>query len=77
MNKTGLLKIVNPLLALAALWQLLTGALRGFLPRGLFGTVHEAGAMFLAAAALLHLYLNWNWVKANYFPGRGPGTEAR
>ncbi len=61
------LKVLNPILGALALSQLLTGVLRDFLPRHTFGLVHKAGGLAFAAAALLHVALNWNWVKAAYF----------
>jgi hypothetical protein len=69
----SLLKILNPLLALLLLGQLSTGLLHGLMTRDQFALVHKAGAIALAAAALLHLTLNWNWVRNSYVP-RNPRT---
>ena len=65
MKKNTLLKIVNPILALALLYQVATGLLHGIIPRGSFESVHVTGGMVLIVCAVIHLLLNWNWVKAN------------
>ena len=67
MKRTAALKVLNPMLGALAMSQVLTGILHDFLPRQIFGTVHKAGGLAFAAAAVLHLSLNWNWIKANYF----------
>ena len=63
-------KILNPVLAVLLAGQVLSGLFRHQLPRGFFGPFHEVVGIALAVAVLLHLVLNWNWVKANY--RRGP-----
>ena len=70
MNKRILLKIVNILLALLILNQATTGMLRGILPGEAFEFLHEGGGITLFIFALIHVYLNWAWVKANILPGR-------
>jgi hypothetical protein len=62
------LKILNPILALLFLNQILTGLFHGFLPHDVFEIVHQGGGIILATATLLHVILNWNWVKANLIP---------
>ena len=70
MNKRGLLKIVNILLAILILNQATTGMLRGILPRDVFEFLHEGGGVTIFIAALVHVYLNWAWVKSNLLSGR-------
>lgn len=67
MRKTGVLKIVNPVIALLLLCQVCTALLMITLGDEIFETIHKTGGILLAAGALLHLSLNWNWVKASYF----------
>ena len=69
MKRITALKIVNLLIAVLALSQVTTGLLHDSLGKDAFEAVHEAGGISFAAAALLHVVLNWSWVKANYFGG--------
>ncbi|MDP2866326.1 MAG: hypothetical protein Q8O90_08790 [Elusimicrobiota bacterium] len=69
MKRITALKIVNLLIAVLALSQVATGLLHDSLTEDAFEAIHEAGGISFAAAALLHVILNWGWVKANYFGG--------
>ncbi|OGS27638.1 MAG: hypothetical protein A3J70_07510 [Elusimicrobia bacterium RIFCSPHIGHO2_02_FULL_61_10] len=69
MKRITALKIVNLLIAVLALSQVTTGLLHDSLSKDAFEALHEAGGISFAAAALLHVVLNWSWVKANYFGG--------
>jgi hypothetical protein len=77
MTRNTALKILNPLLACLALSQILSGLLRGFLPWDTFKLVHLTGGVSLAAAAALHVVLNWNWIKANYLKSKPAVTIPR
>jgi|WetSurMetagenome_2_1015567.scaffolds.fasta_scaffold678835_2 hypothetical protein len=68
MNKKNLLKVVNVILCLLFINQALTGILYSFLPKDLFEFLHMGGFL-LILSAILHVYLNWAWVKANLLPG--------
>jgi hypothetical protein len=74
MNASKWLKIVNPLLFLAVVTQVLTGAV--FILKiktgnnRFIGELHESNGIFLAAVALGHLILNWGWVKVNFLKGK-------
>lgn len=70
MKRNTMLKILNPVLGVLLANQILTGVFRGALPREAFEVMHEGGGYVFAAAAVLHVILNWNWVKANFFRGR-------
>lgn len=70
MNRRNLLKIVNILLAILILSQVTTALLNDLLPKDVFELLHEGGGVVLFITALIHIYLNWAWVKANLFPGR-------
>ena len=60
------LKILNPILAVVLLIQIITGLLHGIFTRDMFETIHGSGAGILLACVILHLFLNWGWVKANF-----------
>jgi hypothetical protein len=70
MNKRNILKIVNILLAVLILNQATTGLLHDLLPHSAFEFLHEKGGVTLFIMVLVHIYLNWAWVKANLLPGR-------
>jgi hypothetical protein len=60
------LKILNPILAVVLVFQVVTGLLHGILPKEMFETIHGTSAGILMACVILHLLLNWNWIKANF-----------
>lgn len=70
MTKNAALKILNPILGLLVINQALTGI---FADRVLaispdaFGILHEGGGYCLVTLSILHVVLNWNWFKANFF----------
>jgi hypothetical protein len=70
MKKQSILKVVNPLLALAFLWVVGTAALHSLshdlIPYAIYARVHPIGGYVFAALALTHIVLNWNWIKANF-----------
>jgi hypothetical protein len=75
MNKNAVLKILNPVLGALILNQALTGLLSHSLPREVFEVLHEGGGVLLFLGVVLHLALNWNWVRTSFMkrPG-GPRT---
>ncbi len=70
MNKRTLLKIVNVILAVLILNQAITALLHDFITRNVFGYLHEGGGVTLFIFALVHVYLNWAWVKSNLLHGK-------
>ncbi len=66
MKSHSALKILNPILALLFLNQIIVGLFHVNLPHSTFKILHQGGGIILAAAALLHMILNWNWVKVNF-----------
>lgn len=74
MKKNTVLKILNPIMGLLVLNQALTGLLRDALPYDAFEMLHEGGGPALVAVIALHVFLNWNWIRATYFKkGKGQG----
>jgi len=67
MKTNTLLKIVNPVLAVVFLFQIISGLMHGVIPRELFETIHGSSAGILMFCVIIHLFLNWNWVKSNFF----------
>ena len=70
MKRNTMLKILNPLLALLVVSQVSTGIFQENMPKETFEWVHATGGFSLAVGSLLHVVLNWNWVKTNLFTGR-------
>ena len=65
--KKFILKIINLLLGVLLINQVLVGLLHHMLPHRVFEVMHEGGGIVFAIVAVLHVILNWNWVKANFF----------
>jgi hypothetical protein len=68
-QKTKVLKVVNIILALLFLNQACTGFLYKVLPYKLYEIIHGGGGVVLAAAVVVHVILNWGWVRANILKG--------
>jgi hypothetical protein len=62
MQKTKALKILIPIIALILTFQLLSGLSPTVIPY----EIHRAGGLLLAALIVLHVILNWTWIRANY-----------
>ena len=63
------LRVLNPLLGLALGLQLFTGLFAEDLP-GWAGEVHEVGGIVLGLGVVLHVILNWGWIRVNYLSRR-------
>ena len=74
MKRNTALKILNPILGLLALNQIFTGVLGGILPP-FFMSIHKTGGITFATGAVLHVTLNWNWVKANFFKSHSAAQQ--
>lgn len=70
MTKNSVLKIINPILGILLVNQALTGIFADKIfarsPEA-FEVLHEGGGYLFAALCVLHVILNWAWVKANFF----------
>ena len=64
-KRNTILKILNPILGVLLVNQILTGLFSDSLSLKAFGILHQGGGMVFTIAAILHVILNWNWVKAN------------
>jgi len=76
MSKNTISKILNPILLILALNQVVTAILRdapehagsaSMLSDEAFEFLHEGGGFVLAGLILLHIILNFGWVRRNYF----------
>ena len=67
MKRNTMLKILNPILGVLLVNQILTGVFHAGLPHEAFEIMHEISGFILASAVVLHVILNWSWVKANFF----------
>jgi len=65
MNKQKALKVVNILLAVFALNQTVTALLSGVLSHSVFEIMHKPGGFALSILAIVHVYLNWGWVRTS------------
>jgi len=63
MKKTAALKVVNVLLLLVFLSQVGSAFTRTVLPYELFHILHGYGGFLLLILVVVHVALNWNWVK--------------
>jgi hypothetical protein len=66
MQRTALLKILNPILGVLLVNQIVTGLLHEYLLDEVYEILHGGGGLLLAAATIVHVIMNWNWVKANF-----------
>ena len=66
MNKTKALKYINPVIAVLILSQLVSGLLHKVLHYEVFEVMHKSGGIFLFIGVLIHVALNWGWVKTTF-----------
>jgi cytochrome b561 len=66
MRKSQTLKLVNPILFLVILAQFAVALGMKFFAQGWMYPVHEYLGYSIGLLALLHLGLNWAWVKSTY-----------
>ncbi len=67
MKRGTSLKVLNALLALLMVSQFLSGVLNEKLSKETFAHIHVLGGLLIVAGVILHVVLNWGWVKANFF----------
>jgi len=68
MKRNTALKISNPILLLFFINQAVTVLLREHLSLKAFGLFHKTGGAILLCLIAIHIVLNFNWIKANFFP---------
>ena len=65
MNKKIFLLITNIVLLLSFITLVLTVVLMEFTPYAFIKEIHENAGIVFAIAALIHIYLNWAWIRTN------------
>ena len=66
MNKKKSLKYINCIIAVLILNQALTGIFHKSLSHGAFEIVHQGCGILLFIGVLIHVALNWGWVKTTF-----------
>ena len=67
MKKNTAHKILTPILLVLIVNQMATGVFGRELSREAFEFLHKGGGIALACLAVVHLILNFSWIKASYF----------
>jgi hypothetical protein len=67
MKKQNALKVINVLLLILILCVVTSAILHDFIPYVVYMAVHALPGMFFVILAIIHIILNWSWVKSNYF----------
>lgn len=71
MTKKRILEFVNILLAATFIMTATGGVIRylapDMIPYGTFRLVHPLFGLAFVTLAVIHIYLNFNWIKSSYF----------
>lgn len=65
-NKSQILRILNPVIAVDFFCLVCTALLHGVIPYEIYGILHPVLGYILTAGIVCHLILNWSWIKSNY-----------
>jgi hypothetical protein len=77
-KKQTALKVVNPLLMLLVINQVLAGTFHLYLSNRAFTILHKWGGFLFAALCIVHVVLNWSWIKAQFLqPKRSRKNRSR
>jgi len=71
MKKQTQLKVVNVVVALLFIVQAGSGMAHSFIPDQVF-VIHGYTGFAFAIFVVLHLILNWTWIRSNLFKNRKP-----
>jgi hypothetical protein len=66
MDKMKWLKRVNVLLFFFLVHQAVTGLLADVMNGAVFAVMHPTGGILLVLCGLIHIGLNWGWVRSVY-----------
>lgn len=66
MDKQKALKGVNLLLGITFLSVALSGVFHSWIPYVLYRQVHPLAGFLLVILVVMHVYLNWAWIKLNF-----------
>ncbi len=70
MTKNTALKILNPVLGVLLINQMATGIFASEIQarsHDAFEVLHEGNGYLIVILSVVHVILNWPWVKANFF----------
>jgi hypothetical protein len=67
MQKSLLLKIINPAVGIVFLLQALSGIFQSIIPYEIFHAFHGPLGWLLTGFIVCHIYLNWQWIVSTYF----------
>ncbi len=67
MNRISFLKILNPIIGLLLVNQIVSSTFRHYISHETFEMIHPTGGILLTIGIGIHIGLNANWIKANYF----------
>ena len=70
MIKKKLLKYTNVVIAVLILSQFLSGIFHKAIPYRIFETLHKGSGILLFIGVVIHVVLNWGWVKSTFFQKR-------
>lgn len=66
MNKKSALKTINIIIAILILSQVTTGLAGKLIGKEAFEVLHKGGAFILFTGVIIHVILNWGWVKSAF-----------
>lgn len=66
-NKPSMLKFVNPILAILFITQAVSGLAHSQLSHDAFEAVHGFGGKVFIALVIVHIWLNFGWIKNTLF----------
>jgi hypothetical protein len=66
MNKKSGLKFINIVIAIMILSQIATGLSGELIGKEAFEVLHKGGAFILFTGVIIHVILNWGWVKSAF-----------
>ncbi len=70
MQKNAVLKILNTILAVLVVTQALSVIFGEQLSHKAFEVIHKGGGALLLIGIVLHVVLNWSWVRASLLARR-------
>jgi len=66
MKKITSLKITNFILFILSIWQATTGLAHPLIEDELFEILHPSVGVLLIITGIVHIVLNWGWMKSNF-----------
>ena len=66
MKRMKVLKVLNPVIAILILNQAITGIFHKAIHYETYEWLHGGGGIVTLIAIILHVILNWNWVRSSF-----------